>query len=47
MTVFEEGYLAYEQGKSIEACPYLKGSGYAILWRNGWREHRDRLERHA
>lgn len=34
-TVYEKGWSAYEQGRSIDSCPYVKGE-FIDIWQQGW-----------
>ena len=34
---FERGWRDAERGISFRDCPYLRGTGAAIAWRNGYR----------
>ena len=36
-TAFKQGWVHAERGLSLHNCPYMKGTGSAIAWRNGWR----------
>ena len=43
MTAYERGWTDYELGKRLKDCPYLEGTGAAIAWRAGYRDHERRL----
>ncbi len=41
MTPYEEGYEAYQNGASLQDCPYQADSPEAQLWEQGWEEGAD------
>lgn len=36
MNAFECGWQDVERGKSLKDCPYYRGTGAAIAWRQGF-----------
>ncbi len=35
---YELGWIAAGSGKRLRDCPFHKAGGYAIAWRNGYRD---------
>ena len=38
MSPYEQGWIDAICGKSLKDCPYHRASGFAIAWRNGWKD---------